>query len=399
MTAKPITDTLLPVAILLGVGFGLVLVFSNSQMLAAEDYGSPYHFISRQLVWALLGFLFMIFLWRSDYHHWLKLSPFILVFTIGLLVAVYFFPQTKETWRWIHFGSFQFQPSELVKYALVLFLAYSLPRRVQLTSARGGSASGRNGRSGGSKKGRSFTPYLILLAAVVGLVMFEPHLGNTAIIAVSVLIMLWLAGLKLRRVFLFLLPILLIAVAMVFWFKYQRPRIDSYSSSLLDPLDGAHQVRQSSLALAGGGVLGRGLGEGGQKRFFLPEAHTDFIFASSGEEIGFLPLSGLLLFYLFLGWKSYQIACRSRDDNGFFLAIGVGTLLVVNALLNLGVVLALLPVTGVPLPFVSYGGSSLFMNLVGIGLLLSVMRQSYISPRSKLLNGGLVALGRGSHHG
>jgi cell division protein FtsW len=214
-----------------------------------------------------------------------------------------------------------------------------------------------------------------------------------------VLILLWLAGLKLRRILLFLLPVLLIAVVMVFWFHYHRARIDSYSSSLLDPLDGAHQVRQSSLALAGGGVLGRGLGEGGQKRFFLPEAHTDFIFASSGEEIGFLPLSGLLFFYLFLGWKSYQIAYRSRDDNGFFLAIGVGTLLVVNALLNLGVVLALLPVTGVPLPFVSYGGSSLFMNLVGIGLLLSVMRQSYVSSRSKLLNGGLIALGRGSHRG
>ncbi|TET69653.1 MAG: hypothetical protein E3J45_01390, partial [Candidatus Zixiibacteriota bacterium] len=168
---------------------------------------------------------------------------------------------------------------------------------------------------------------------------------------------------------------------------------------LREPLHGAHQGRQSAWALAWGGLLGRGLGEGGQKWFFLPEAHTDFIFASAGEELGFLPLSVLLLFYLFLGWKSYQIASRSQDDSGFFLAVGVGTVLTVNALLNLGVVLALLPVTGVPLPFISYGGSSLFMNLVGMGLLLSVMRRSYALPRTRLLNGGFVALHRGLSHG
>lgn len=389
MTAKPKTDNLLFFVIVLGVGFGLVLVCSNSQVKAEEDFGSPYHFLLRQSVWALLGFLFMVFLWRSDYHHWLRLSPFLLLFTLISLVAVFFFPSINGARRWIHFGSFQFQPSELAKYAMVMFLAYSLPRRIRVFRRKPFT----------SERRRSLTPYLILLMLVSGLIMFEPHLGNTAIVLVSALALLWLAGMKFRKVLLLGLPIAIIAAVMVFELDYRRKRIDDYYDSLRDPLDGGHQVRQSALALAGGGLLGRGLGEGGQKWFFLPEAHTDFIFASAGEELGFLPLSALLLFYLFLGWKSYQIASRSQDDSGFFLAIGVGTVLTVNALLNLGVVLALLPVTGVPLPFISYGGSSLFMNLVGMGLLLSVMRRGYALPRTRLLNGGFVALHRGLSHG
>ncbi|KPJ48274.1 MAG: hypothetical protein AMJ41_05250 [candidate division Zixibacteria bacterium DG_27] len=389
MTAKPKTDNLLLFVIVLGVGFGLVLVCSNSQAKAEKDFGSPYHFLLRQSVWALLGFLFMVFLWRSDYHYWLKLSPLLLFFTLVSLVAVFFFPPKYDAWRWIHSGSYQFQPSELAKYATVMFLAYSLPRRIRVSHRKPFTSENR----------RSLTPYLILLMLISGLIMFEPHLGNTAIVFVSVLALLWLAGMKFRKLLLLCLPIVIVAAVMVFALNYHRDRIDAYYDSLRDPLDGAHQVRQSALALAGGGLLGPGLGEGGQKWFFLPEAHTDFIFASAGEELGFLPLSALLLFYLFLGWKSCEIASRSPDDSGFFLAVGVGTVLTVNALLNLGVVLALLPVTGVPLPFISYGGSSLFMNLVGMGLLLSVMRRSYVSSKTRLLNGDYVPLRRKLSHG
>lgn len=389
MTAKPKTDRLLLLAIMLGVGLGLVLVFSNSQAKAERDFDSPYHFLLRQSVWALLGFMFMFFLWWSDYHYWLRLSPILLLLTLASLIAVFFFAPINDARRWIHFGSFQFQPSELAKYAMVMFLAYSLPRRIRVSRRKPFAP----------EKRRSFTLHLILLMLISGLIMFEPHLGNTAIVFVSVLALLWLAGMKFRKVLLLCLPIVIIAAVMVFPLNYRRDRIDDYYDSLRDPLEGGHQVRQSALALAGGGLRGQGLGEGGQKWFFLPEAHTDFIFASAGEELGFLPLSALLLLYLFLGWKSYEIASRSQDDSGFFLAVGVGTVLTVNALLNLGVVLALLPVTGVPLPFVSYGGSSLLMNLVGMGLLLSVMRQSYASPRTKLLNGGLIPLRMRLNHG
>lgn len=389
MTAKPKTDNLLLFVVVLGVGFGLVLVCSNSEAKAEEDFGSPYHFLLRQSVWALLGFLFMVFLWRSDYHYWLRLSPLLLFFTLVSLVGVFFFPCINGARRWIQFGFFQFQPSELAKYAMVMFLAYSLPRRIQVSRKRPLT----------SEKRKSLTPYLILLMLVSGLIMLEPHFGNTAILFVSVLALLWLAGMKFKKLLLLCLPLLIVAAVMVFALNYRRDRIDAYCDSLRDPLDGAYQVRQSALALAGGGLLGPGLGEGRQKWFFLPEAHTDFIFASAGEELGFLPLAGLLLFYLFFGWKSYEIASRSQDDSGFFLAVGVGTVLTVNALLNLGVVLALLPVTGVALPFVSYGGSSLFMNLVGVGLLLSVLRRSYALPKTKLLNGGFVPLRKRLSHG
>jgi len=299
-----------------------------------------------------------------------KISPLMLVLSLFLLVVVLFIPASREASRWIKFGPVRFQPSELFKYALILFTAHSLSKR--------------KGRIGELKF--VLLPYFVILGIASFLLMREPHLGAVLLLSTILFGMLFVGGVKIRHLLVVAGPVILSMFILVFLFGYKKGRVEDYLKSLKNPLEGSYQMRQSVLALSSGEIFGVGLGEGKEKLFFLPEPHTDFIFATTGEELGFVGSVTILTLFLFLTARGFLIARRSADDFGYLLAFGITFSIFVGALINAGVVVGLLPTTGLPMPFLSYGGSSLVFSAAGIGILLNISRQTKYMPAHRILN-------------
>ncbi len=366
--SKP--DYLLFMVVLVLMATGVVMVYSASAILALEKLGSTTHFAKRQAIWALISLGLILALTKIDYHRWQRLSPIVLVFSLILLAAVLFVPSTRGASRWIRFGPAAFQPSELFKYALILFMAYSL-----------------------SKKGKDLRelkfillPYFLILGVASGLILKQPHLGAVLLLSVIALGMLFVAGAKIRHLLLVIAPVAICVLVLVFVVGYKRARVDDYLSSVENPLEGSYQMKQSVLALGSGEILGAGPGEGKAKLFFLPEPHTDFIFATTGEELGFLGTSTVLILFLILGTRGMAIARKAPDDFGYLLAFGITYSIFVGFLINAGVVVGLLPTTGLPMPFLSYGGSSLVFTAAAIGILLNISRQAKYVPSHRILS-------------
>ncbi|MEW5978056.1 MAG: putative lipid II flippase FtsW [Acidobacteriota bacterium] len=341
---------------------GVVMVFSASAVLAAERFQSPYVFLTKQVLWALLGLAGMSGMMHLDYRHLRK--PVVvysgLCVCALLLVGVYFLDESHNTHRWLRLGPFSFQPSELTKIFLVIFLACFLETRI--------------GRVNDWRQ--TLIPCLTILVVFLGLIVMEPDLGTAVSIALVCFIMLFAAGLRYRYV----LGALLLAVpplfCLVYFFEYRLRRVLIFLDPWKDPRGAGFQIIQSIIAVGTGGLTGVGLMGGKQKLFYLPEPHTDFIYAVIGEELGLLGcLAVLLLFAVFL-WRGLRLSLRAPDPFGRFLGLGLTMMIVCQAFINISVVLSLVPTKGIPLPFISAGGSSLLISLLGVGVLLSISQQS-----------------------
>jgi cell division protein FtsW len=342
---------------------GLVVVFSASSVSAFTTYGSSYWFFNRQLMYAAIGATLLLLTSRMRYRAWRRLSVPFLIVTIGLLLLALHPAAGTSAYgasRWIDLGSFTLQPSEFAKLALVAFAATVLTKKWNRLD----------------DPLHLVIPLGIAVALVAGIVIMQRDLGTTLILAGTVFLLLYVAGVRLRYLVVGGLFGLLCTAYLIFGEGYRRSRFLSFSDPWADAQNTGYQLIQGLIALGSGGWFGVGLGASRQKWEFVPNAHTDFIFAILGEELGFL--GGLVVLALFasLIYAGIRIAVRAPDTFGRLLAAGITTWIGLQAIVNLGAVTGLLPITGVPLPLVSFGGSALIVTLAAIGVLSNIARAS-----------------------
>jgi cell division protein FtsW len=341
---------------------GTVMVFSASAVTAREQYGSAYFFLWRQLVWLAVGLLAMFATMSFDYRRLRQprlLLP-LLSCAVLALIGLFFLDKSHSTHRWIRLGPVSLQPSEFAKLAVVLFLAWFLEAR-------------RRPRSFGVNNLKyTILPALCVVIIVAGLVLLEPDMGTALEICVVSLAMLFVAGLSPSYILgsaVAALPVVYFAIVHV---AYRQVRVLAFLHPEVTAQGAGFQLMQSLIAVGSGGLSGVGLMESRQKLFFLPEAHTDFIFAVICEELGFIGGAIVLALFCFYAWRGLRAALRAPDEFGCFLALGLTAMIFTQALVNLGVVLGMMPTKGIPLPFVSYGGSSLLVSLIATGVLLNI---------------------------
>jgi cell division protein FtsW len=347
---------------LLLVVIGVVMVFSASAVMAGDRFGSPYYFLLRQLGWAAAGLGAMAAIMHFDYRRWKH--PAIVFTLLGLttllLVAVFFLDRSHNTHRWVRLGAMSFQPSELAKPALILFLAFFLEGRLK---------SINDWR-------HTVLPAVVPALLFALLIVKQPDLGTAVVCLAITATILYLAGMRLRYFGYALIPILPVLYYLLFHVGWRRERILAFINPWADPQGRGFHVIQSLIAVGTGGVTGMGLMEGKQKLFYLPEPHTDFIYAVAAEELGLIGAVFIAVLFFIFAYRGFRAALRTRDPFGRFLAAGITTMIVVQAFFNMSVVLALLPTKGIPLPFISYGGSSLFVMLASVGVLLNITQQT-----------------------
>ena len=355
-------DRWLFVVTLVLVFVGLVMVFSASAVMAKERYHSGYFFLLRQLGWAIGGFIAMMIGMRMDYRKFKH--PAVVFCMLGLttlmLISVFFLDRAHNTHRWIHFGGFSFQPSELAKPVLILFLAFFLENRTKSMD------DWRN----------TLIPSVIPTLVFIGLIVFQPDLGTAIACAAITVCILFVAGLRVRYIAYSVLGSLPFLYLLIFHVAYRRDRILAFLNPYSDPQGRGFHIIQSLIAVSTGGITGVGLMEGKEKLFYLPEPHTDFIFSVLGEELGLVGCIFVVSLFAILCWRGIRTALRTQDTFGRFLAVGITSMVVVQAFINISVVLGLMPTKGIPLPLISYGGSSLFITLACIGVLLNVSKQA-----------------------
>jgi cell division protein FtsW len=362
MARKLKSDKLLFVATLLLVCTGVVMVYSASAVMAMERFNQPYFFLVRQLAWALIGLALMPIIMRIDYRNYREPAVIWTALAVAgvALVAVLFGPRVNGATRWIGIGSLGIQPSELAKIAVVIFMAALLERRMDRID----------------DLGYSLLPIGLVVGIAVGLILLEPDLGTAVCILIIAAAMVFSAGINYRYVgglFLVAVPALYLVIATS---EYRRRRVLAFLDPWADPLGDGWQMIQSMIAVGTGGVFGRGLMGGVQKLFYLPEPHNDFIYSVIGEELGLAGATLVLACFCVITWRGLRTAVRAPDRFGAFLAIGLTTMVAFQAFFNISVVLGLLPPKGIPLPFVSAGGSSLLINLTGMGILLNVSQHA-----------------------
>jgi cell division protein FtsW len=338
--------------------FGVVMVYSASAIIAVQENHSQFHYVVKQGIWTLIGFGAMFVMMRLDYQRlnrrWIVYG--LLLMTVLLLVAVFAFPPVNGARRWIKWSGFSAQPSEVAKLSLAIFVAYVIERRA--------------GDEGSFWK--TFVPCMFALAIFAGLVAKEPDLGTALMLAIIAFTMCFAGGVRPRHLALATVPALLFVGKMLIFTPFRMRRLVAFINPWADAQGTGYQVVQSLIAVGSGGQHGLGFAQGRQKLLFLPFAHSDFIFAVIGEELGLIgALIVIFVFAVFL-WRGMRAALRAPDRFGMLLGIGIVVGIVAQALLNMSVVLALLPTKGIPLPFISYGGSSLVPTLAGVGILLNI---------------------------
>ena len=359
MTFSRRTDLLLLAVTLVLVTIGLVMIYSTSAVVAHDHYGDSLYFLKRQALWAVFGILAMWTMRHLPYRAQRRFAmPAVLCTMLALACVLLpmFGKEVGGAQRWLRFGPLTIQPSEIAKYVLVVYIAgqvSKVPER--LTSFT-----------------RGYLPNMCMVAVFAGLVFKQPDLGTAVILVATTSLQLLIAGIPLR----FMAYTALAGLPGLCWaliyvsFRIKRLLVFLYPD--LDPQGAGYQIRQATLALGVGGFLGAGLGQGQQKLFYLPQAHTDFIFAVVGEELGFVGTAVLVLLFLLLLWRSLRIAVACQDPFGSALGLGIFALLAIQVTMNLGVVLGLMPTKGLPLPLVSLGGSNLLVSLMAIGTMLNI---------------------------
>jgi cell division protein FtsW len=341
---------------------GLIMVFSASAVMAKERFGSAYTFVLKQLFWAVAGIVAMIAAMKIDYRRYKHPAVVfsLLAITTIMLMAVFALDRSHNTHRWIHWGGFSFQPSELAKPALILFLAFFLETRFKQIEDWKNTLL------------PAVAPTVIFLLLIVA----QPDLGTAIACAGITAAILFVAGMQMRYFGYGFLASILPLYFLLFHVSWRRERILAFLNPYADPRGTGFHIIQSLIAVSTGGLTGVGLMEGKQKLFYLPEPHTDFIFAVTAEELGLVgSLFVVILFAIFL-WRGTRTALRTSDPFGRFLAVGITSMVILQAFINISVVLGLMPTKGIPLPFVSYGGSSLFVTLACVGVLLNISKQA-----------------------
>ncbi len=353
--------------------FGIVMVYSASAVVAIEENHNQFHYVIKQGIWTLIGFAVMFMAMRFDYQRlnrpWIIYGLFAL--TVVLLSAVFAFPPVNGARRWIKFAGFSLQPSELAKLSLALLLAHFLERRA------------------GEERSfwKTFLPSTLALGLFAGLVVKEPDLGTALMLAIICLTICLTAGVRVRHVAYASVPALLYVANMIIFTPFRWKRMASFIDPWADQQGAGYQVVQSLIAVGSGGPHGLGFAQGRQKMLFLPFAHSDFIFAVVGEELGLIgTLIVVLVFAVFL-WRGMRAALKAPDRFGMLLGVGIVVGIVAQALLNMSVVLALVPTKGIPLPFISYGGSSLVPTLAGVGILLNMSQYVGLGSRANFAEG------------
>lgn len=362
MAKRVSVDRWLFTVTMLLVFVGLVMVFSASAVMARERFGSPYAFLSKQLIWALAGLAAMVFTMRLDYRRYKH--PALVFSLMGvttlLLISVFFLDRSHNTHRWIHAGGFSFQPSELAKPVLILFLAYFLESRTKTMD------DVRN----------TLLPATAPVLVFLGLIVLQPDLGTAIACAGIASCIFYVAGMRMRYFGYSFLASLLPLYFLIFHVSFRRDRILAFLNPYADRQRAGFHIIQSLIAVGTGGVTGVGLMEGKQKLFYLPEPHTDFIFAVTAEELGLLGSVFIVALFAIFLWRGMRAAWRTDDVFGRYLAAGITCMVVLQAFINISVVLGMMPTKGIPLPLVSYGGSSLFVTLACVGVLLNITKQA-----------------------
>ncbi len=354
----PVDKVLL--AIVLGITlFGAVMVYSASAILAEKNYGSQFYFLSRQALWALVGLAAMAVALCVDYRHYKRpvVIYSVLLVALALLIAVLFLPRVNATHRWVRYGSFSLQPSEPAKLALVAFLGFFLEKRVrEIESFK-----------------RTFVRAAVVAGVLIGLVGAEPDLGTAMALGLVFVTMMFQAGTPVRY-----FAALAVPVVPAITYMLLKPWRFARLLAFLDPwkyqTTWGFQPVQSMIAIGSGGPGGVGFAQGRQKLFYLPAPHTDFIFAVIGEELGLIGAATLVLLFGLLAWRGYRAARFAPDMFGQLLGVGLTTMIIAQAFFNISVTLSLVPTKGIPLPFVSAGGSSLAISLFAAGVLLNVSK-------------------------
>jgi cell division protein FtsW len=366
MARKLKSDKLLFTATLVLVCASLVMVYSASAVIGMEEYQQrPTFFLFKQATFALLGLALMPVLMRIDYRHYRQ--PLVIWTALGMvafaLVGVLFGPRINGARRWFGVAGIGVQPSEFAKIVVIFFVAAILERRMdRIDDLR-----------------YSLVPVAIVLGGIVGLILLQPDLGTALSIIVIVAAMIFAAGINYRYIIGLMLVSLPAAYIVLMSADYRRRRMMVFLDPWQDPLGDGFQIIQSLIAVGTGGLFGRGLMAGVQKLFYLPYPHTDFIYAVIGEELGLLGCTIVLACFCVIAWRGLRTAIRAPDRFGAFLALGLTAMVVVQAFFNISVVLGLLPTKGIPLPFVSFGGSSLLMSMIGMGILLNVSQHASTS--------------------
>jgi cell division protein FtsW len=345
------------------VALSLVMVYSASAPVALERYGRASRFLITQGMWAALGIALVSVVMRIDYR-WYREPVFIwtsLALVSLALVGVYFSVPINGARRWFGVGGIGVQPSELAKLVAIFFIAANLERRWRRID----------------DLPYAILPIVIVVLGLVALILPEPDFGTAMTLLLIAAVMVFTAGLSYRYIVGLLLVALPLLYVVVMGSPYRRRRTLAFLNPWDDPLGDGFQIIQSLIAIGTGGVWGKGLMNGVQKLFYLPEPHTDFIYSVISEELGLVGATAVILCFSIITWRGMRAALRAPDSFGAFLAVGLTTMIAVQALVNISVVLGLMPTKGMPLPFVSAGGSSLLVNLIGMGILLNVSQHAH----------------------
>ena len=350
-------DLVLLISVIFLTIFGLFMVYDASSFVAFRDFGDKYAYVKDQIIWIILGFSALVFFVHFNYHRFYNFALPLLLFSIGLLVMVFipgFSLKLLGARRWIDFGLFTVQPSEIVKLSLAIYLSAWL-------------SSKEKGRMGA---------FLLLLSLILGLVMLQPDMGTAAIILSLSVTLYFLSGASITHLLLMGPVMFLAALVLIVIEPYRAARLATFLNFNQDISSSSYHVRQILIALGSGGLMGVGLGNSLQKYAYLPENATDSIFAIIAEELGFVGAVGIIGVFLLIIFRGFSISKNAKDMFGKLLAAGITTFLAAQVFINLAAQTALLPLTGIPLPFISHGGTALIMNLTSIGILLNIKRQT-----------------------
>lgn len=354
-------DARLLLPVLLLVGFGIVIVYSASSELALKKFGSDYYFLKKQAFFSLLGLIILVLCRNVPYKIFRYLTYPLLILALFSLIAILatgFGYSAGGAKRWIRIGGLGFQPSEFARFALIIYLAYSMSNKIKTGNIKSFSVG--------------FIPHFMVLFVFTALIFIQPDFGSVVILSAITWIMMFTGGVRLRYLLGSLVVLLPAAIFFMVTAKYRIERLTAFLNPWQYPTEEGYQIIHSLMAFGTGGVWGTGLGKGYQKLFYLPEPHTDFIFSVIGEELGLFGVMIILGLYLLILWRGINIAGNTRDLFGSFVAMGLTTALALQVCINMGVSLGLLPTKGLTLPFLSYGGTSLLINMASVGILMNI---------------------------
>ncbi len=340
---------------------GITMVFSSSAIMAEERYDNMCFFAFRQLLWVIVGIIALISGMHFDYRQWAKLSKFGMVFIfllLGMVLVPFIGHEVGHARRWLRFGGIGFQPAELAKIIVIIYMSSILDRKYSKIETFY----------------KDLLPPLILVLAVVLLIYRQPDFGTAVLIMLSVGCMLFIGGVRIKHLMICVFLFIPFIVYALISFSYRRDRIMSFLKPFENMYDSGFQLCHSLMALGDGGLTGVGLGSGYQKLFFIPEVHTDFVYAIIGQELGFIGTITILLLFVIFTWRGIMVSLGQNEYLGKIMAAGLTFLISIQAIFNVGVVTGCLPTKGLSLPFVSFGGSSLLFNMFAVGIILNISR-------------------------